>query len=171
MNPRAHRQLVLAAVTALACASAAVVSAGIRSVNACSAIGLTPSTAMKDLGTSARISSSQQAGTQGVCTVTPTDNTHHATVQVALVPPAKVATAIEQDMYQGNAETRIVRGLGTGAALLVFRTGYVGTYILFKAGPDGVELKSEAPNDNPKLLNATVNSAVAVAHQIYGYLG
>jgi len=117
------------------------------------------------------VSASDQSGTKGVCTVTPTDNAHHATLQVALIAPKNVPLAIEQDMYQGNAESRVVRGLGTGAALLVFRTGYVGTYILFKAGPDGVELKSEAPNDNAKLLNATVNSAVAVAHQIFGYLG
>jgi len=171
MNRRAHRQLVLTAVTAVACASAAAAPAGAGNTNACTASGLTASAAAKALGTSVRVSSAHQGGTQGVCTITPTDDTHHATVQVALIPPGAVAGTIEQDMYQGNAEARVVHGLGTGAALLVYRTGYVGTYILFKAGPDGVRLKSEAPNDNPKLLNATVNSAVAVARQIYGHLG
>jgi len=154
----------------VAAASAATAPAGAVGGNACSAIGLTTSAAARALGTSASVSASDQSGTKGVCTVTPTDNAHHATLQVALIAPKNVPLAIEQDMYQGNAESRVVRGLGTGAALLVFRTGYVGTYILFKAGPDGVELKSEAPNDNAKLLNATVSSALAVAHQIYGHL-
>jgi hypothetical protein len=89
---------------------------------------------------------------------------------VALIAPNNVAAATEQDMYQGNAESRVVRGLGPGAALLVYRSGYVGAYILFRVGTHGLWLKTEAPNDNPKLLNSTVKSAVTLAHQIYGHL-
>lgn len=170
MNHRVYHRLVLAAVTALTCASAAATPARAESTNACAATGLSASAAAKALGTSVRVASSYQGGTQGVCTITPTDSTHHAAVQIALILPGKVPGMTEQDMYQGNAESRVVHGLGTGAALLVYRTGYVGTYILFKAGPHGVWVKSEAPNDNPKLLNATESNAVAVAHAIYDHL-
>ena len=164
-----HR-LVFAAVAAVACTTAAASTAGAESTNACAATGLTASVAGKALGTNVRVSSSHEGGTQGVCTITPTDGTHHAAVQIALIPTGRVSGMTEQDMFQGNAESHVVRGLGTGAALLVYRTGYVGTYILFKAGPHGVWVKSEAPNDNPDLLNATESNAVAVARAVYDHL-
>ena len=170
MNNRAARYLVVLTAAVVTSALAAAVPVAAVSTNVCTVAGSTTAVAIKILGAGATASYAHPSGGGSTCKLSPKDALHHASIEVAFVPASKLSDLIEADEYQGTGESRAVSRLGSGAVLLVFTSGYTGAHVWFRAGSHAIELTSEAPKDDPKLLNATVTASITVARAVYAHL-
>jgi hypothetical protein len=167
-----RHQLAIAVVIVLGCITAAVALAGTSEADTCGVVGLTRSTAETVLREDVTVSPSQPTAGEAVCTITTTDKAHRTLIRVVLVAGESLAGRIEGDAYERPSEARGMRGLSSGAVLLVFVYPiHVGAHVWFEAGPFGVEVASEASYGSRTALEKTTTSAVAVAHAIYNHLG